>query len=208
MNNSNKIIFFTLISIISLKSFAQNHFERLGTQALIKGDYKAAIKQLTKASNAMPDNANVLKMLGYSYFQNADYQNAISAYSNLILLKPTDYSAFYYRGKARLNIANNLEGYSNPLRDDFYYNAIQDFSMALELLGRQDSQMLEKRGISYKDYGIYKSYKIKKKSDKKVCIALLNNSINDFRKILTKQPLRKDIILLIEDVKKHIKRLK
>lgn len=208
MNNSNKIIFFTLISIVSLKSFAQNNFERLGTQALMKGDYKAAIKQLTKAGNAMPHNPNVLKMLGYSYFQNADYQNANSTYSNLILLKPADYSAFYYRGKARLNIANSLKGSSNPLKDGFYYNAIQDFSKALELRGWQDPQMLENRGISYKDYGTYKFYEIKNKNDKKACIALLNNSINDFRKILTKQPLRKDIVLLIEDVKKKIKSLK
>jgi tetratricopeptide (TPR) repeat protein len=46
--------------------------------------------QLEKADKGQA-NANVLKMLGYSYFQCGDYDNSIAAYSRLIYYKPTDY---------------------------------------------------------------------------------------------------------------------
>jgi tetratricopeptide (TPR) repeat protein len=201
---------FLLLFIISsaLSTFAQGNYERLGMQAFMKSDYKAAVGQLEKADVSDPSNANVLKMLGYSYFQCGDFENAISAYSRLIVLKPSDYSAYYYRGKARLNIANAPKESLNQMRENFYASAIKDFTKAIEINGEEDTQILQNRGIAYKDYAIFKSYKIKKAQEKTACIAIFNNAISDFQKVLTMQPMRTDIIKLVDYVKAQITSLK
>ena len=198
-----------LIAVLgSLCVQAQGNFEKQGTQAWMKGDFKTAVVQLEKAESKDPDNQNVLKMLGYSYFQCGDYENAISAYTKLIALKPTEYSAYYYRGKARLNIANMPKEALSQMRENFYTSAINDFTKAMEINGDEDIQILQNRGVAYKDYGIFKSYKIKKNVDKNACLALFNNSITDFQKILTMQPLRKDVVSLIDYVKAQVSSLK
>ena len=193
----------------SASSIAQSGgYDKLGMQAMMKGDYRAAVDQLEKADNKSPNNASVLKMLGYSYFQCGDFENSTSTYSKLIVLKPSDYSAYYYRGKARQNIANDPKESLNQMRESFYLSAIKDFTKAIEINGEEDSQLLQNRGLAYKDYAIYKSYKIKKSVDKAACIALFNNSVADFQKILLVQPQRKDITSLIEYVKAQIASLK
>jgi tetratricopeptide (TPR) repeat protein len=196
------------VNLISFHGFAQGNFEKLGMQAFMKSDYKAAVGQLEKADSNDPSNANVLKMLGYSYFQCGDFENAISAYSRLIVLKPTDYSAYYYRGKARLNIANAPKESLNQMRESFYTSAIKDFSKAIEISGEEDTQILQNRGLAYKDYAIFKSYKIKKAPEKIACVAIFNNAIADFQKVLTVQPSRKDMLNWIEYVKSQIATLK
>ena len=198
-----------LLSLFSASSiFAQNNFEKMGTQAWMKGDFKGAVVQLEKADHADPSNATVLRVLGYSYFQCGDFENTISAYSRLITLKPNDYSAYYYRGKARLNIANAPKQSLSQMRESFYISAIKDFSKAIEINGEEDIQILQNRGIAYKDYAIFKSYKIKKSTEKLACLAVFNNSISDFQKVLTVQPLRRDIIDLMEYVKAQVTSLK
>ena len=201
----NTLVLF-LFSISS--TFAQNNFEKMGMQAWMKGDFKGAVVQLEKADNANPSNATVLRVLGYSYFQCGDFENTISAYSRLITLKPTDYSAYYYRGKARLNIANAPKQALNQMRESFYTSAIKDFTKAIEINGEEDIQILQNRGIAYKDYAIFKSYKIKKSAEKLACLAVFNNSIADFQKVLTVQPLRRDIMDLMEYVKAQVTSLK
>lgn len=195
-------------AIFGFKVQAQSVFEKQGAQAWMKGDFKAAVVSLEKAEAKNPNNTNVLKMLGYSYFQNADFENAIAAYSRLIAQKPTDYSAYYYRGKARLNIANAPKEALNQMREDFYTAAIKDFSKAMEISGEEDIQILQNRGVAYKDYGIFRSYKSKRTAEKNACIALFNSSIADFQKILTMQPLKKDVIAMIDYVKAQIASLK
>ncbi|MFD0940679.1 tetratricopeptide repeat protein [Pedobacter boryungensis] len=201
---------FLLLFIVSAAGsvYAQGNYEKMGTQAWMKGDYKTAVAQLSKADNADPNNVNVLRMLAYSNFQCGDFENAITAYSRLIVLKPNDYSAYYYRGKARLNIANLPKEALNQMRENFYTSAIKDFSKAIEINGEEDTQILQNRGIAYKDYAIFKSYKIKKATEKAAVVAIFNNSIADFQKVLTIQPLRKDIISLIDYVKAQITSLK
>ena len=190
----------------SATSIAQSGgYDKLGMQAMMKGDYRAAVGQLQKADGK---NANVLKMLGYSYFQCGDFENSVDAYSKLILLKPSDYSAYYYRGKGRLNIANDPKESLSQMRESFYLSAIKDFTKAIEINGEEDVQLLQNRGIAYKDYAIFKSYKIKKSVDKNACIAILNSSVADLQKILLVQPQRKDIISLIDFVKAQIVSLK
>ena len=133
MNYLKSIFLLLIITSISLTSFAQGSYEKMGMQAWMKGDYKTAVMQLEKADRAVPNNVNVLRTLGYSYFQCGDFENAISSYSRLIVLKPTDYSAYYYRGKARLNIANTPKESLNQMRESFYTSAIKDFTKKFEL---------------------------------------------------------------------------
>jgi tetratricopeptide (TPR) repeat protein len=197
-----------LLVISANRGLAQNTYDKLGMQALVKGDFKGAVTQLEKADTKDPNNANVLKMLGYSYYQCGDYENSISTYSKFITLKPSDYSAYYYRGKARLNVANDPKESLSQLRENFYLSAIKDFTKAIEINGEEDPQLLQNRGLAYKDYAIYKSYKIKKSAEKAACIGLFNNSVADFNKILLIQPQRKDIVSLIEYVKAQVKSLK
>jgi tetratricopeptide (TPR) repeat protein len=197
-----------LLVISANRGFAQNTYDKLGMQALVKGDFKGAVTQLEKADTKDPNNANVLKMLGYSYYQCGDYENSISTYSKFITLKPSDYSAYYYRGKARLNVANDPKESLSQLRENFYLSAIKDFTKAIEINGEEDPQLLQNRGLAFKDYAIYKSYKIKKSAEKAACIGLFKNSVADFNKILLVQPQRKDIISLIEYVKAQITSLK
>lgn len=190
-------------------AFAQNSgYDKLGMQAMMKGDYKGAVNQLEKADTKSPNNANVLKMLGYSYFQCGNFENSIDTYSRLIALKPSDYSAYYYRGKARQNVANDPKESLNNMRENFYLAAIKDFTKAIEINGEEDTQLLQNRALAYKDYAIYKSYKIKAKADKAACIALFNNSVADFQKVLLVQPQRKDILSLIDYVKAQVTSLK
>ena len=201
---------FLLFFLIAGSQFAvaQNNFEKMGMQAWMKGDFKGAVTLLEKADSTDPNNTTILRALGYSYYQIGDFENAISAYSRLIVLKPADYSAYYYRGKARLNIANLPKQSLNQMRESFYTSAIKDFTKAIEINGEEDIQILQNRGIAYKDYAIFKSYKIKKSTEKTACLAVFNNSIADFQKVLTVQPLRKDIIDLMEYVKAQVTSLK
>jgi len=208
MNYIKKALILFLVVSANV-SFAQSgSYDKLGMQAMMKGDYKGAVAQLEKADSKTPNNPSVLKMLGYSYFQCGNFESSIETYSRLITVKPSDYSAYYYRGKARQNVANDPKESLNQMRDTFYLSAIKDFTKAIEINGEEDTQLLQNRGLAYKDYAIYKSYKIKKRVDKDACIMLFNNSVADFQKVLTVQPLRKDIISLIEYVKAQIVSLK
>ncbi len=201
---------FLILFVVSLSSsaFAQGNYEKMGMQAFMKEDYKNAAVQLEKVDSNGPNYANVLKTLGYSYFQIGDFEKSISSYSNLISLKPNDYSAYYYRGKARLNIANTPKESLSQMRETFYLSAIKDFTKAIEINGEEDTQILQNRALAYKDYAIFKSYKIKKSTEKVACVAIFNNSIADFQKVLTMQPQKKDIVNWISYVKAQIASLK
>lgn len=200
--------FALVLLVISAKNSIGQNYDKIAMQAMMKGDYKGAVAQLEKAESKDPNNAGVIKMLGYSYFQCGDYDNAISTYSRFITLKPSDYSAYYYRGKARLNMANDPKESLNQMRESFYLSSIKDLTKAIEIKGEDDPQLLQNRGLAYKDYGIYKSYKIKKSAEKTACIGLFNNSVADFQAILTLQPQRKDITSLVEYVKAQVTSLK
>ena len=209
MKYFKQVVFLLLLIYTSSTVTAQSgSYDKLGMQAMMKGDFKGAISQLKKADAKAPNNTVTLKMMGYSYFQIGDFENAISTFTKLISLKPADDYAYYYRGKARLNIANDPKESLNQMRDNFYLSAIKDFSKAIELKGDEDAQLLQNRGIAYKDYGIFKSYQIKKKTDKAAVVANFNNSIVDFQKILVMQPQRKDILALVSYVKAQIASLK
>ena len=196
-----------LVIFSSTGSFAQGNYER-SMQAMMKGDYKAAAAQLEKAYAKSPEDAKVLQMLGYSYFQNREYEKCIDTYSRLLTVKPNEVSAYYYRGIARLKIANDPKESLSTMRDTFYQASLKDFTKAIEINGEEDTQMFQNRGLAYKDYAIFKSFKAKKKDEKAACVALFNSSITDFQKVLTLQPLRKDIIDWVTYDKAQIASLK
>ena len=200
--------FAIILLVVSVKSSIAQNYDKIAMQAMMKGDYKGAVAQLEKAETKDPNNAGVIKMLGYSYYQCGDFDNAIATYTRFIGLKPSDYSAYYYRGKSRLNVANDPKESLSQMRESAYISSIKDFTKAIEIKGEDDPQLLQNRGLAYKDYGIYKSYKIKKSADKAACIALFNNSVADFQSILASQPQRKDIVSLVEYVKAQITSLK
>ena len=131
MNNIKKAL--VILFVLSAYSgYAQSGgYDKLGMQAMMKGDYKGAVAQLEKADSKTPNNPSVLKMLGYSYFQCGDFENSIETYSRLITIKPADYSAYYYRGKARQNVANDPKESLSQMRDNFYLSAIKDFRLAI-----------------------------------------------------------------------------
>ncbi len=199
---------FLIFAFYSFSSFAQSDFEKQGMQALLKGDYKNAVSVLEKAEAKTPGNVNVIKMLSYAYYQTGDNKRCVTSYSKLLTLKSEDASAYYYRGKARLNIANDPKESQSQLREEFYLASIKDFTKAIEINSENEVQYYQNRGIAYKDYGIYKSYAAKKPAEKTAVIGLLNNSVKDFQKILVSQPLRKDIIDLEKYVKSQIASLK
>ncbi|EDM35729.1 TPR repeat [Pedobacter sp. BAL39] len=208
MNYFRRTIFMLFVFSTQVSVAQNSGYDKLGMQAMMKGDYKAAVGQLEKANTKSPNNANVLKMLGYSYYQCGNFERSIETYSQLITVKPSDYSAYYYRGKARQNVANDPKESLNQMRENFYLSAIKDFTKAIELNGEEDTQLLQNRALAYKDYAIYRSYKVKKSAEKKEVIALFNSSIADFQKVLVIQPLRKDIINLVDYVKAQITSLK
>ncbi|NQX37242.1 TPR repeat-containing protein [Pedobacter steynii] len=208
MKYSKQVILLLFVFSTQLSIAQSSGYDKLGMDAMMKRDFKGAVGQLEKADTKNPNNPIVLKMLGYSYFQCGDFENSIATYSRLIALKPSDNSAYYYRGKARLNVANDPKESLNQIRESFYLSAIRDFTKGIEINGEEDTQLLQNRALAYKDYGIYKSYKIKKSTEKAAVVALFNNSIADFQKVLVVQPLRKDIISLIDYVKAQISSLK
>ena len=69
-------------------------------------------------------------------------------------------------------------------------------------------QKVEDAGISVVDENGDPSEHSLKKDEKAACVALFNNSIADFQKVLTLQPLRKDIIDWVTYDKAQIATLK
>src|ERR1700744_4087125 len=94
-----------IISFLAVFPFeagvAQNAYVKLGQQALMNGDFKAAVLQLEKACLVDSTNANALWMLGYSYYHSENYKKSVAAYTKELTLNPTDASAYYYRARAK-----------------------------------------------------------------------------------------------------------
>src|ERR1700709_2073853 len=94
------IISFLIITTLE-NSSAQNAYVKLGQQALMDGDFKAAVVQLEKACLIDSTNANALFMLGYSYYHSENYKKSIATYNKELSINPTDANAYYYRARAK-----------------------------------------------------------------------------------------------------------
>jgi|694.fasta_scaffold56595_4 tetratricopeptide (TPR) repeat protein len=188
-------------------AFAQTSYHKMGQKALIDGNFKAAVSNLEKALATDSSDVNTLYMLGYSYYHSASYKLAVNAFNRVILLKPAENSAFYYRGKARNIMANDTKGISNTDREKLLLSSIKDFSRAIEL-NAEDVKLYQNRAVAYRDYGVLKGQKIPNFYDKNKAISSFRSCISDFEKVLSITPDRRDIITQLADAKSYMQNLK
>jgi tetratricopeptide (TPR) repeat protein len=191
-----------IISFLIITSFentyAQNAYVKLGQEALMDGDFKAAVLQLEKACLIDSTNANALWMLGYSYYHSENYKKSIAAYTKEISINPTDATAYYYRArdKSYLGKDNHL---SPADKEKYLIGAIYDLTKAISI-NPNDTQnkYYQTRGIAYREYGLFKLQTTGTYYDKNRGINSLKASISDFEKVLADNPNRADISTLID----------
>lgn len=197
------IISFLIISSIE-NTLAQNAHVKLGQQALMDGDFKAAVSQLEKACLIDSTNANALWMLGYSYYHSENYKKSIAAYTKEISINPTDASAYYYRARAKsyLGKDNTL---SAADKEKYLLGAIFDLTKAIAIDPNDSSnKYYQTRGIAYREYGIFKLQTASHFYDKNRGINSLKASITDLEKVLNDNPNRVDIASLIDQSKQKL----
>jgi tetratricopeptide (TPR) repeat protein len=187
--------------------FAQTSYHKMGQKALIDGNFKAAVSNLEKALSTDSTDVNTLYMLGYSYYHSASYKLAVNTFNRVISLKPSENSAYYYRGKARNIMANETKGISNTDREKLLLSSIKDFSHAIEL-NTEDVKLYQNRAVAYRDYGVLKGQKIPNFYDKNKAISSFRACISDFEKVLSITPDRRDIITQLADAKSYMQNLK
>lgn len=186
------LILFTSIETLS----AQNAYVKMGQQAFMDGNFKAAVKQLEKACIIDSTNANAYWMLGYSYYHSENYRKSIAAYSKVIFINPIDATAYYYRARAKGYLGKDT--FLSPQeREKYLLGAIFDLTKAIAIDPNDHGKSIQTRGIAYREYGVFKlapgaTY------DKSRGINSLKASINDLEKVLADNPGRSDISSLIE----------
>lgn len=196
-----------LILLTANVVFAQTSYHKMGQKALIDGDFKGAVSNLEKALATDSNDVNTLYMLGYSYYHSANYKRAVNTFNRVISLKPSENSAYYYRGKARNIMANDTKGISNSDREKLLLSSIKDFSKAIEL-NSEDVKLYQNRAIAYRDYGVLKGQKIPNLYDKNRATSSFRSCIADFEKVLAITPDRRDIITQLADAKIYLQNLK
>jgi len=191
------IISFLIITSLENTS-AQSAYFKLGQQALMDGDFKAAVVQLEKACLIDSTNANALWMLGYSYYHSENYKKSIAAYTKEISITPTDATAYYYRARAKgyLGKDNQL---SPADKEKYLLGAIFDLTKAITIDPNDTrNKYYQTRGIAYREYGIFKLQTTGHLYDKNRGINSLKASITDLERVLADNPGRPDISSLID----------
>jgi tetratricopeptide (TPR) repeat protein len=84
---------------ITAAEVEQHH--RKGRELLQKGQYRAAIDELTEALAAKPDHVLALNARGYAYYLLRDYKNAMQDLDRAIELNPRYANAYRNRSAAR-----------------------------------------------------------------------------------------------------------
>jgi tetratricopeptide (TPR) repeat protein len=192
------IVSFLVFSSIE-HAYSQNAYVKLGQQAYIDGNFKAAIMQLEKGCLIDSTNANALWMLGYSYYHSDNYVKSIATFTKEIAITPADASAYYYRARAKCHL-----GKDSPLpadKEKYLLGAIVDLTKAIAI-NPNDAKInsfYQNRGIAYRDYGIFKLQASNNRFyDKQRAISSLKASIADLQKVLDGDPGRSDISSLID----------
>jgi tetratricopeptide (TPR) repeat protein len=189
----------SLVIITSLESAsAQNAYVKLGQQAFIDGNFKAAVKQLEKACMVDSTNANAYWMLGYSYYHSENYRKSIAAYSKVIFINPVDATAYYYRARAKGYLGKDT--FLSPAeREKYLLSAIFDLTKSIAIDPSEQVKCFQTRGIAYREYGLFKlQHNSSGTYDKTRGISALKASIADLKKVLDNNPGRSDISSLIE----------
>ena len=188
------IISFLVITSLENTS-AQNSYFKLGQQALMDGDLKAAAAQLEKACLIDSTNANALWMLGYSYYHSENYKKSIAAYNKEISINPTDAMAYYYRARSKSYLGKDSQ-LSIADKEKYLIGAIFDLTKAISI--EPNDTKFQTRGIAYREYGIFKLQATGRFYDKNRGINSLKASIADLEKVLANNPSRSDISSLID----------
>ncbi|HEY0246469.1 MAG TPA: hypothetical protein VGC01_12955 [Mucilaginibacter sp.] len=192
------ILSFLIISSVE-PLLAQNAYVKLGKQAFIDGDFRAAVMQLEKACLIDSTNSNALWMLGYSYYHSDNYQKSITAFTKEISITPTDAYAYYYRARAKSHLGADAQ-LSPAEREKYLLSAIFDYTKAIDV-NPNDSKIAsfyQNRGIAYREYGIFKLQANSRTYDRLSGIKALKASIDDLQKVLTNDPNRSDITSLLD----------
>ncbi len=191
------IISFLIVSSLDNVT-AQNAYVKLGQQALMQGDFRYAAAQLEKACLIDSTNANALWMLGYSYYHSENYKKSVAAYTKVILINPTDATAYYYRARAKSYLGKD-NSLSIGEKEKFLYGAIFDLTKAITIDPNDTSnKYYQTRGIAYREYGLFKLLATGKFYDRSLAIKSLKASITDLEKVLADNPGRSDISSLID----------
>ncbi|MDT3404852.1 tetratricopeptide (TPR) repeat protein [Mucilaginibacter terrae] len=185
--------------IVSMETSAQNAYLKLGYQALMDKDFKTAIKQLEKACIVDSNSTNALWMLGYSYFHSENYKKSITAYSKVIAIDKTNKDAYYFRSKAKSNLAKDVQ-LPIPEREKMYLGAISDLGKAIII--KSDDVYFQSRGLAYRDYAVYKMQTAG--YDKNQVVNGLKAAIADFEHVLANNGSRGDIASLLDVCKEKM----
>jgi tetratricopeptide (TPR) repeat protein len=188
----------SLLIITSFETSAQNAYVKMGQQAFMDGNFKAAVKQLEKACMIDSTNANAYWMLGYSYYHSQNYRKSIAAYSKVIFINPTDGTAYYYRARAKGFLGKDT--FLSPQeREKHLLGAIFDLTKAIAVDPAEQIKCFQTRGIAYREYGVFKLEKNDYNTyDKARGISSLKASVADLEKVLAANPGRSDISSLID----------
>jgi tetratricopeptide (TPR) repeat protein len=191
------LLSFLLVS--ALDSSAQNAYLKLGYQAFMNKDFKTAVRQLEKACVVDSNSTNALWMLGYSYFHSENYKKSVTAYTRVITIDKTNQSAYYFRSKAKSNLAKDAQ-LTAADKEKCLLGAIADLSKAI--LIKPEDIYFQNRGIAYRDYAVFKMHP--GVYDKPQVSNALKAAITDFEKVLGNNPNRSDIASLLEVSKEKL----
>ena len=187
------IMGFVVLSSLQV-AYGQNAYFKMGQQAFLDGDFKAAVAHLEKSCIIDSNNASALWMLGYSYYHSENYKKSIAAYNRVITLKPADASAYYYRARAECYFAKESQ-LTDAEREKNLLAAILDFTKAIAVDPndmQNNTKCYQNRGIAYREYGVFKLLP-GKFYDRTRGVNSLKASIADLEKILNDNPNRQDI---------------
>jgi tetratricopeptide (TPR) repeat protein len=194
-----------IVSFLIISSFettlAQNSYVKLGQQALMDGDFKAAVVQLEKACLIDSTNANALYMLGYSYYHSENYKKSIAAYTKEIAINPGDAMAYYYRARSKCYLGKDNQ-ISAAEKEKYLVGAIFDLTKAISI--EPNATKYQTRGIAYREYGVFKLQTATQPYDRTRGINSFKASINDLQKVLAENPGRTDIEFLIDQSRQKL----
>ncbi|QNL49111.1 tetratricopeptide repeat protein [Olivibacter sp. SDN3] len=180
------------------QSSSSNPYVRLGNKAIMDGDFKAAVNALEKVKN--PDTL-VTYMLGYSQIRCAEYNKAINSFTKLLDQSPNNFSAYYWRGKARNTLAVQGDNKLNETeRSKMLQGSIDDFSQAIQL-NPDDLSYYQSRGMAYRDLGILQGTNSTAVYDKEQAAETYQKSIDDLQHVLNANAKREDLAKEIKKVK-------
>lgn len=183
---------------------AQNAYTKLGQQAYIDGNFKAAIAQLEKGRLIDSTDANALWMLGYSYYHSENYAKSIAAFTKEIAIDAGDAHAYYYRAKAECRLGVDAK---NPAdKEKFLLGCIIDLTKAISINPTEAkiTSFYQNRGVAYKEYAFFRLEQNTRFYDKTRGISGLKAGITDLQKVLDADRGREDIASLIDICKEKL----